>query len=326
MEYDVVSLGDLVADLLLPIPELPIRQNEHQMARGLFVEPGGAGNFLIAASRMGLKAVATGCVGDDIYGKHIVRQLMHEGVDASDVDLLLQKQTTLALVLVDDAGEHVFLGVLGTARMTTLRASWERRTAQAKAFYTNGYAFLEATPPTLILEMIRTAKAKGALVFFDPGPQIPGIEPHLMNSAVAETDVLLLTLEEAVKLTDKKPPEHVARELLSQGPRLVVLKMGAKGCLVSTEDRILNLNAFPITRRDTTGAGDAFDAACVYGVLKGLSLEQIGTLANAVGGATTTKLGAGTRLPSWEEVLELLKTSSVCLSLDDWRHEHDARD
>ena len=313
MQYDVVSLGDLVADLLLPIPKLPIRQNEHQIAHGLFVEPGGAGNFLITASRMGLKAAAIGCVGDDVYGNHIVSQLRREGIDVSDVHLLSEKRTMLALVLVDDAGEHVFLGVLGTASMTSLSAPWERKTAQARAFYTNGYAFLEATPPTLILEAIRAAKAKGTLVFFDPGPQIPDIQPGLMNSAVAETDVLLLTLEEAVMLTEEIPPEHVAQELLSRGPRLVVLKMGAEGCLVSTEDRILKLDAFPVTPRDTTGAGDAFDAACVYGVLQGLSLEQTGILANAVGAVTTTRVGAGTRLPSREEVVVLLQRSSVAV-------------
>jgi len=317
MRFDVLSLGDLVADLLLPIPKLPIRQNEHQIAHGLFVEPGGAGNFLIAASRMGLKAAAIGCVGDDVYGRHIINQLKGEGVDVSDVDLLSEKRTTLTLVLVDDAGEHVFLGVLGTAKITSLPASWARKTTQARAFYTNGYAFLEANPPSLIVEAIRMAKAKGTLVFFDPGPQIPDIEPSLMKSAVADADVLLLTLEEATMLTGNELPEHAARELLSQGPMLVVLKMGAKGCLISSEDGILKLDAFPVSPRDTTGAGDAFDAACVYGVLKGLSLEQMGTLANAVGGATTTKLGAGTRLPTWKEVLQLLQQSSVCLPLDD---------
>jgi len=65
--------------------------------------------------------------------------------------------------------------------------------------------------------------------------------------------------------------------------------------------------------RDTDGAGDAFDAAFICGILHGLSLDYAGRLANAAGGATVTKIGAGTRLPTKQEVMDLLKTKSIII-------------
>ena len=71
----------------------------------------------------------------------------------------------------------------------------------------------------------------------------------------------------------------------------------------------------PVKVVDTAGAGDAFDAACVYGRLRGLPLEKIGQLANAVGGAAVSKAGTGTRLPTKHEILDLLRQASITLSL-----------
>ena len=81
MAPEVVTYGDLVVDLLLPIHSLPLRADEHQMAHGLFIEPGGTGNFLIMASRLGLKAAPIGVLGDDPYQETILGKLAKEGVD-----------------------------------------------------------------------------------------------------------------------------------------------------------------------------------------------------------------------------------------------------
>ena len=311
MGYDVISFGDLVADLLLPIPKLPLIPNEDQLAHIFLVEPGGAGNFLIMAARLGLRAAAISCVGLDVYGSHIKDQLKQEGVNVSDVQVLPGQRTTLVLVFIDDAGEHVFLGVPGTVEITEIRDSHVEKIAQAKAFYIAGYAFGQTNPSHLVTDAIQLAKENGVVVFFDPGPQAANIAPDLMDSAVSNSDVLLATLEEVIHLTGDNPPEQVAQELLSRGPKLVVIKMGSEGCLVAREDNVFKLDAFSVNARDTTGAGDAFDAAWVYGILRGLPLEQTGVIANAVGAATATKIGAGTRLPNREEVVALLRENSV---------------
>ncbi len=305
---DIVTYGDLIADILLPVPVLPISPDQEQLARGIFIEPGGMGNFLIMASRLGASVAPLGRLADDPYGQMILEKLNQEGIHTHAVEVLAGKQTTLAFVFVSDAGEHVFLGVLGSTKMDA-EANLVACTTlpQCRAFYTNGYAFLDADPPRLVIAAMQEAKRSGVPVYFDPGPQIQHLPREWMVEAVAEADTLLLTNDEAACWTGKVDPETAAEEILDQGPRMAVLKLGAEGCLISTRKETLAIKAFPAKVYDTSGAGDAFDAAFIVGVQRGLSFSQAGSLANAVGAAAVTKLGAGTRLPKPKEVAVLLE-------------------
>jgi sugar/nucleoside kinase (ribokinase family) len=98
----------------------------------------------------------------------------------------------------------------------------------------------------------------------------------------------------------------MARTLQARGPRLVCIKRGAEGVLVATSDDVFSEPAFRVRPRDTSGAGDAFDAAFITGLAHDLPVRQAAVLANAVGALTASKLGTGTRLPTREEVIAFL--------------------
>jgi sugar/nucleoside kinase (ribokinase family) len=307
MDLDILTLGDLVADLLLTIPRLPLCPNEDQIARGLAAEPGGMGNYLILARRLGARVAPVGALGDDPYGTLILEGLAAEGVDTEAVERLPGCQSTQILVFVSDAGEHVFVGALGSARMgaATLR-SVNERLPRARAFYTNGYAFLEADSPDLVVEALLAARRQSVQTVFDPGPQAANIDRGLMQRAVAASDVLFVTGEEAAALTGGCGPEEAAADLLERGPGLVVVKLGLEGCLVASAGERLALPGIPVAARDSAGAGDAFDAAFTLARLRGLPLDRAGKLANAAGAATAARIGAGRRLPDRSDVLDLL--------------------
>jgi sugar/nucleoside kinase (ribokinase family) len=309
---DIVTYGDLIADILLPIPFLPIVPDQEQLAHGIFLEPGGMGNVLIMARRLSAQVVPVGRLGDDLYGQMIREKLSGEGVDTSSIEVVTGKQTTLAFVFVSDAGEHVFLGVLGATKMNQEANQRVRNTiASARAFYTNGYAFLDADPQQLVIEAMQIANQSGVTVYFDPGPQIRHLERNIILDAFTRTDTLFLTNDEAALWTGKKDPKTAATEMLRQGPKLVVIKLGSEGCLLATEKGSLAVKAFPAVVCDSSGAGDAFDAAFMVGFQNGLSLQQISVLANAAGAATVTKMGAGSRLPGKEEVIALLRQNAM---------------
>src|SRR5512140_3281044 len=95
--YDLITLGDLVVDLIMAIPSLPVRAGEHQIARAFFLEPGGMGNVLITAQRIGLRTAALGGLGDDMYGRHIRRVLAAESVDMDGVVEVEGKPTSSSI-------------------------------------------------------------------------------------------------------------------------------------------------------------------------------------------------------------------------------------
>lgn len=93
----------------MAIERLPVEAERVQTIRSVSVEPGGAGNFLITAARLGARAVALGTIGEDVYGQAAYDALLAEGVDVSYVQRGAGSHNVLVLVLVDDAGRHVFL-------------------------------------------------------------------------------------------------------------------------------------------------------------------------------------------------------------------------
>ncbi|MBS1251120.1 MAG: Ribokinase [Anaerolineales bacterium] len=314
---DIVTLGDLVADLIVPIPQLPVRAREHQVANDIAIEAGGTGNFLVIAARLGANVTALGTVGDDFYGEQVLELLAGEGVDVESVVVLPEGRTATAIVLVDDNAEHVFLGMFGSGQRLPFHSEWRRVIQAADAVFVTGYALHPDVrlSSASILTCLEIAHEHGIPVFFDMAPAAYHADREQISAVIDHTTVFLATLDETLSWTGAGDQIEAAQRLLTEGPSTVIVKLGDRGCLIATEEQQVHVEAFEVEVRDTAGAGDAFDAACVYGYLRGFSLEQIGALANAAGSASVARLGTGTRLPQKKEIEALLQTSSIAVPL-----------
>jgi sugar/nucleoside kinase (ribokinase family) len=306
MGYDLVVLGDLVADLVIPIERLPLTPNNHGWAEGIFVEPGGAGNVLVAARRLWLDTAALGHVGDDRYGHEMLAMLAAEGVSLAETSVSPDRATVICIVLADELGQHVYLGIKDDLGLWPFPARWHPVIAQAQALYTDGYTLRDILAPDDVFAAFATARAAGTPSFFDPGPSAEFIPRETLERALAASDVLLLTEPEAALLVGDLPREAMVHALMALGTTTVVLKLGAEGCLVATATETIHVPAFPVEVVDTVGAGDSFAPAFIAGWIRGGSLRDCATLANAMGALAATQRGAGTRIPPRERLLEML--------------------
>jgi sugar/nucleoside kinase (ribokinase family) len=109
-------------------------------------------------------------------------------------------------------------------------------------------------------------------------------------------DYFLPSFAEARALTQESTPEACARRLAALGP-VVVVKLGAQGCLACADGELSRIPTFPVRPQDTTGAGDAFDAAFVFALTVGLALPDALEVANAGAALSTTRPGAITAFP-----------------------------
>jgi sugar/nucleoside kinase (ribokinase family) len=184
----VVSLGDLVADLVVTIPQLPVEASKHQHAHSIKVEPGGAGNFLIAGARLGMQMRALGTLGRDFFGQAVADRLSAEGVDLGGVVRSAGSTTTTVIVLIDDGGGHVFLGAYGEGPLVELPAEWIDEITASQAVFAAGYTLQEKRISGATFEAMQIASQRGVPVFFDPGFEMarcseeqkrarPGIQP-----------------------------------------------------------------------------------------------------------------------------------------------------
>ncbi len=311
MPFSVVSVGDIVTDLVFAIKKLPIDHEQHQQATRVEIEAGGAGNFLIAGARLDMTMYALGAIGDDAFGITVRQILAAEGVDVSGLAVQPGAMTTPVLVLVDETGRHVFVGAPHTAIPPQMPAAWPALAAAADALFFQGYTLLEEGVAQAALELAEQARAADLPVFFDPGPLYASVSPALRQRALEHVTHLLLTHLEIDMLLPGAEKIDDLRSLLVAPLQFICVKQGAQGCTLLTPNRVIHHPGFPVPVRDTTAAGDSFDAAFIRGVLSGWGMEDVVVFANAVGAAKVQKHGSGRQTPTADEVRAVLRQFGV---------------
>ena len=93
--------------------------------------------------------------------------------------------------------------------------------------------------------------------------------------------------------------------MIGRGVKIVAVKLGGDGCYVTDGHERYRIEPFKVDTVDTTGAGDAFCAGFLYGLVNGKNLLECGRLGNFVASRCVTKMGARAGLPVAED-LELL--------------------
>ena len=312
----VVSVGDLVADIVVSIDHFPVEPAAHQLTREIRLEPGGAGNFLIAGARLGLHMIALGVLGDDPFGREAADVLDREGVDLRGLIRLPGTTTTTVIALTDGGGRHVYLGGYGVGPSPTAMAlseGWRAAASEANALFASGYTLHEQRLADAALKVMALAQEKDVPVFFDPGPEMVNATAEQRAAVLRASTAILLTEEEIPLLAEGREGPAAARGLLTGGPVLVCVKRGARGCAIYTAKEDVESLGYPVTARDTSAAGDSFDAAFIYAYLRGWSLADVAAFANAVGAAKVQKIGSGTQVPTADEVRAVLKKYGVSL-------------
>jgi sugar/nucleoside kinase (ribokinase family) len=310
---NVVSVGDLVLDIILPV-KLPITTHLDVPTRR--VEPGGAGNFMLAARHLGMGVSAVGAVGADVFGAQILDILREEGVDTTCVVVVPGSTTTLVIALTDQrSGEHVFIGHYGEGAEAPYPSHADELIAVADALFLQGYTLVEKRVVPMALRAVERAAAASIPIYLDVGPFMAQVPRERIRWIVEWADVLLMTEDEVPLVCEGMSGEAAYEQLLAAGLQVLVIKQGASGCLLATPNMREEVPGFAAKLVDTVGAGDCFDAAFIVGRLHGLSLHDSALLANAMGAAAVQKMGAGRNAPTCPEVKAILSQAGVELDI-----------
>ena len=309
MMLDILAVGDLILDQVIKIDHLP-RGEDVQLASQRELIVGGAANFAIMSRRLGLSTGILDAVGGDSLGKFVLDVLQREGIEISQIRVK-EGTTKSTLVLVTKRGEKSFIGLIGdyTALLSPNDVKPEV-IEKAEGIYISGYSLgLKefSSEGEAALKSANIAKDLGKKIFFDPGPLAPLIKRDLMIELMKCSAAVMLNLTEARAITGSGDPVESLRELHKLGARIVALKLGENGCIISDGKYLIKEAGIKVAVVDPTGAGDAFNAGIVYGLLRGLSPELTIRLANVIGALSTTKLGAGQNLPTKMELISFLE-------------------
>jgi sugar/nucleoside kinase (ribokinase family) len=242
-----------------------------------------------ALVRLGLDVTFIGRVGDDYYGRWAVEQLRADGVNTSGM-VIDPGLRTGATVVLSTGAERAFATHLGS--ITEIRRSDITPEILAGADHLHvGSYFLQRRLHPDMLDLFREAKRRGLTTSMDPGwdnfmewdAGILGVLPFV--------DVFLPNLVEAQHITGADARDS-ALEILAKRAKIVVIKMGAEGCLVRHGGASFHMPAFQVPVVDVTSAGDVFNAGFLYGFLAGWELERAARFANACGAIAVSQVGS----------------------------------
>jgi ribokinase len=304
----LVVAGSLNMDFVVSVDRLPA-PGETVLGRDFRMVPGGKGaNQACAAGKLGGDSVRVkliGRVGYDVFADHLKASLAAAGVDVSGVHAARAQPTGVALIWVDRQGQNSIVVASG--------ANYELAAADVEAMRKSlrGAAialFQLETPLDTVEAALKLAKEEGAITVLDPAPAHP-----LPAGLLSAVDILTPNESEALLLCGRPPApvsldqaRELAESLRRQGPRTVIVKLGERGCLLLNEAGSRHFPGYTVEVRDTTAAGDTFNAALAVATAEGRSIEEAILFANAAAAISVTRLGAQASAPSRGEVNEFL--------------------
>jgi sugar/nucleoside kinase (ribokinase family) len=253
----VVVVGDVCTDVVALLTGDPAPGSDRPAA--IVTRGGGAGaNVAAHLAALGMPVVLAGCVGDDLPGQALCRDLAGAGVSLA-LRVVPGSATGTIISLVEPGGERSMLADRGAN--LALRPDDVPVPAAGGHLHLSGYTLLDDGPRAAGLAALAGARAAGCTVSVDPASTGPlagyGVDRWLADTAPAT--LLLPNADEARLLTGYGDVAEAARALAARHP-VVVVSLGAEGALWAAGELLVHRPAHPADVVDTTGAGDAFTA------------------------------------------------------------------
>jgi len=305
--FDAVGFGLNAVDHLIVVPEYPAFDTKTRLLDQKQSAGGQTATAMVSLQRLGLKTAYAGRFGSDAAGQFGLTALVREGVDIGYAEIVENASNQMAFVIIDARnGERTIVWDRDD------RLAYQPEEVPAELAARGRVLHLDAHDPPACGRMAQAAKDQGSLVSADIDNIYAGL-PELLPLV----DLLITSREFPHRLTGISDERASLVELKARyGCALVGMTKGEAGAVVYCEGLFIESPAFhaPGGCRDTTGAGDAFHAGFLYGLLTGEDLETSMKLGNAVAALKCSQLGARTGLPSRTELEHFVGSATVMAS------------
>ena len=307
----VVVIGSINLDVVAGVPHIPVA-GETVTGASLERFHGGKGaNQAVSVARLGYPVHMIAKVGDDENGEWLRRGLGEAGVDVHGVTCAPETPSGTALIFTDPAGQNSIAVVPGAngCLLPVDLAKFETLIQSA------GIILLQLEVPLqTVIYVAEMGYRRNIPVMLDPAPARELPPKLLLQTAWLtpnEVEASVLCGHPAEALSPAQVPQ-CAEDLLSRGPRNVIIKLGAQGAYLATREGVRqHISPYRVRAVDTTAAGDGFNAALAVGLLQGKSAVEAATFACAVAALSVTRKGAQPSMPTAQEVDKFLKKAKV---------------
>lgn len=298
--FDIIGMGSCTWDHLLMIPHMPEYGVDMRASQYLNQSGGLVASALVAATRLGAKTKIIARIGDDKEGEFIHRELERDKVDTSKLLVEARTHSHVSTVLVDsNTGERTIISRWATGSPIGLHEFTREEITSAKILLIDNIT--EGT-----LQAAKWANEAGMIVIFDPACTF-----DTAKELLPWVTVPIVPEQFANQWLPNQPVEETALALRGLGSLIAIVTLGERGCVVCSSEGMQTYPAFPVDVVDTTGAGDAFHGAFMYGLLQDWNIQRMTKFASAVGAMNCRFLGGRVGLPTRREVDNFIANSGM---------------
>lgn len=305
MKFDVICFGALNMDKLYRVSRIA-KEEEESFITDFKETPGGsAANTVVGLARLGLKVGFIGKVAEDREGKLLLKDFEDEKVDMKGIMVSKKGRSGVVMGYFDKRGDralYVDPGVNDSLEFEEIDLEYAEGTNILHLT-----SFVADKPFQAQRELLK--HLSDVKVSFDPGELyarrgLASLEP------IMERSFVMFPNENEVKLLTGKNYERGSQILLDEGADIVVVTLGGRGCYVTDGRETHLVDPFEVEVVDTTGAGDAFCAGFLYGLIRNKDLHECGKLGNFVASRCLQNVGAREGLPRLSTLKEYISAKS----------------
>lgn len=311
---EVLCLGILVADIFAsPVQALPAPGQLGLTERFLFGAGGCASNTAACLSRLGKSVKVLGKVGSDAFGDLVIEDLKRLGTDAAHVARSLTQPTSGTVILNVTGEDRRYLHCIGANADFSFADVDCAVMDGARALYVGGFMAMPRFGTEDLTQLFREAKRRSLTTILDVVmPAGLSVSREHVSKMLALTDLFLPNDDEAYVMTGIREPQAQAEYFSQINPDCcVVVTQGKRGALARHKDEVIQVGTFSMKSIDESGAGDAFAAGFITGILEGWSLEETLCFASAVGASCTRALGCIDGVFRFEEAVAFVSQNSL---------------
>jgi sugar/nucleoside kinase (ribokinase family) len=306
-EFDAVGFGLNAVDHLVLMPLYPAFDTKTRLVEHVRSAGGQTASAMVSLKRLGFRTAYAGRFGSDEEGEFGLRTLLDEGVDVWYAETIEGARTQIAFIVIDArTGERTIMWDRDE------RLAYNANDAPVELASRGRVLHLDAHDPKACARLAGVARESGVIVSADIDNIYEGL-PELLPLI----DILISSKEFPRRLTGMDEMRESLREIKARyGCALVGATLGERGAIIYHEGKFIESSAYAVPGgcKDTTGAGDAFHAGFLYGLLRGEEIEQSLRFANATAALKCRNLGARTALPTETELSEFLMRNPQTLS------------
>ena len=294
--FDVVGMGLNSVDFISVVPEFPAPNSKMEMLQ--FSKQGGGqvATAMVALSRWGVKTKYIGKVGEDELGQFSLDSIRKEGVDVSSVTIEPNVTNQFAMIIVEEStGERTILWNRDDRLMYHEGELRKAEVCSGKILHLDGHDIRAA------LRCARWAKEEKIPTVID----LDKVEP-LTSELLKAIDFIITSSRFPTLFTRIPDREKALLKLQKHTPGFICATLGHEGAMALVDGRIIHAEGFKVKAVDTTGAGDIFHGAFIYGLLQNWELEEILRFANTVAALKCQDIGGRKGIPTLGKVQRFL--------------------